>query len=86
MSTTQEFDNLFDIMSHEKFLKMEGLGNEVPFFIHAYDIKRQNEIYQNIHLVRERLKVEQGIQTKLIGLYDMVLDIIQDTGSLDDVF
>jgi isopentenyldiphosphate isomerase len=86
MSTAEEFASLFTIMSHEKFLNMEGLGNEVPFFIHAYDIGKQNEVYENIHLVRRRLSAEAGVETKLIGLYDMVLDIIRETASLEDVF
>ena len=86
MILPEEFDNLFTIMSHEKFLKMEGLGNEVPFFIHAYDIRKQAEIYENIHLIRKRLKTESGIQTLLIGLYDMVLDILTETSSLEEVY
>ncbi len=86
MSTTaRQFENLFSIMSHEKFLNMEGLGNEVPFFIHAYDIREQNEIYEHIHLISKRLTTA-GVETKLIGLYDMVLDILGETGSLEDVF
>ncbi|RKX87881.1 MAG: DUF1788 domain-containing protein [Spirochaetes bacterium] len=86
MSTTaRQFENLFSIMSHEKFLNMEGLGNEVPFFIHAYDIREQNEIYEHIHLITRRLTTA-GVETKLIGLYDMVLDILGETGSLEDVF
>ncbi len=86
MSTTQEFENLYTIMSHPKFLKMEGLGNEVPFFVHAYDVKKQANIYHNLHMIRERLKVEAGIQTKLISLYDMVLEIIGEASSLEEVF
>ncbi len=86
MSTTQEFENLYTIMSHPKFLKMEGLGNEIPFFVHAYDVKKQANMYHNLHMIRERLKVEAGIQTKLISLYDMVLEIIGEASSLEEVF
>ena len=86
MSIAREFEKLFTILSNEKFLQMEGLGNEVPFFIHAYDIKRQEEVHRSIHQVRKRLSIEKGVRTELIGLYNMVLDIIQETNELEDVF
>jgi hypothetical protein len=86
MSIAREFEKLFTILSNEKFLRMEGLGNEVPFFIHAYDIIRQEEVYRSIHQVRKRLSIEKGVQTELISLYDMVLEIIQETNELEDVF
>ena len=38
-------EKLFELPSNEKFLRMEGLGNEVPFFVYAYDIKRQEKMY-----------------------------------------
>ncbi|WP_319561464.1 DUF1788 domain-containing protein [Marispirochaeta sp.] len=86
MSISQEFDRLFTILQHKKFLNMEGLGNEVPFFVHAYDIKHQNEVYPAIHRLRKRLSVEAGVRTELVGLYDMVLEIIQESHDLEDMF
>ena len=32
----ERFDHLLSIISGERFLKMQGLGNEVPFFICPY--------------------------------------------------
>ena len=29
-------DHLFDVLRGDRFLQMEGLGNEVPFFIYPY--------------------------------------------------
>ena len=31
--TKQNFDNLFAAIASQRFLQMNGLGNEVPFFI-----------------------------------------------------
>ena len=86
MTVYEEFENLFSIMSHDSFLAMEGLGNEVPFFIHAYDIKHQGAIYTGIHQLVKRLKVEKGIEILLIGLYDMVIEYFKDSGDLEELF
>ena len=86
MTIYEEFENLFKIMSHDSFLAMEGLGNEVPFFIHAYDIKHQEAIYSGLHQLIKRLKIEKGIEIVLIGLYDMVIQTFKDSGDLEELF
>ena len=34
---TRQEEHLFAVLSGERFLKMEGLSNEVPFFIYPYE-------------------------------------------------
>ncbi len=36
LTSQQRFQHLFTVVSSERFLKMQGLGNEVPFFICPY--------------------------------------------------
>lgn len=86
MNIDKEFEKIFYIMSNDSFLAMEGLSNEVPFFVHAYDIKKQDRIYKNIFDVQKRLWVEKGIETLLIGLYDMVLEYLSEDDELEEVF
>lgn len=86
MNIYKEFENLFSIMSHDSFLKMEGLGNEVSFFIHAYDINHQNDVYTEIHQLTKRLRVEKGIETLVIGLYDKVIESFIEEDELEDTF
>lgn len=78
-------DNLFELLSNDGFLRMEGLGNEVPFFVDAYDIKLQTEIYSRIEQLSKRLNVA-GVEVCLIGLYDMVISHFEETGELEDLF
>ena len=80
-----DFDRIFNILGNEKFLHMEGLGNEVPFFVHAYDIIRQVEMYKSVHELVKRLETS-GIKTLLIGLYDMVIEHFKATGELEELF
>ena len=78
-------ENVFEILSNEKFLRMEGLGNEVPFFVHTYDIGDQVALYKRVRELVNRLETS-GIRTLLISLYDMVIEHFQDTGELEDLF
>lgn len=86
MTIYEEFENIFKILSNKSFLSMEGLGNEVPFFIHAYDIKYQKAIYSGLHQLIRRLEVEKGLEIILIGLYDMVIQYFKDSGDLEELF
>jgi len=86
MNIDKEFEKIFNIMSNDSFLSMEGLSNEVPFFVHAYDIQKQDQIYKNILDLQKRLWVEKGIETLLIGLYDMVLEYLGEDDELEEVF
>ena len=35
-------EKLFNIFSSERFLTMQGLANEVPIFIQAYDVSDED--------------------------------------------
>ena len=78
-------DTLFQILSNEKFLRMEGLGNEVPFFVQTYDVANQIAMYRRIAELVKRLETS-GVRTLLVSLYDMVIDHFEQAGELEDLF
>lgn len=78
-------DTLFQILSNDKFLRMEGLGNEVPFFVQTYEIANQVAVYSRITELVNRLETS-GIRTLLVSLYDMVIEHFQEAGELEDLF
>lgn len=78
-------EKLFELLSNEKFLRMEGLGNEVPFFVYAYEIKRQAEMYKRLDSLTKRLNVS-GIEVCRVGLYDMVIRHFEESGELEELF
>ena len=78
-------DTLFQILSNEKFLCMEGLGNEVPFFVHTYDVADQVAMYRRIAELVKRLETS-GVRTLLVSLYDMVIDHFREAGELEELF
>ena len=79
------FDTLFQIVSNPKFLSMEGLGKEVPYFIHAYEIEDQVVVYKKIDDLIKRLQLE-GTSIASLGLYDFVIDHFKESGDLDNLF
>ncbi|MDX9802391.1 MAG: hypothetical protein RBT69_13755, partial [Spirochaetia bacterium] len=85
MSGRPDFEMLYSIMTNRKFLSMEGLGKEVPFFVHTYDISLQDAVFTGITSLQKRL-VTSGTDTLLIGLYDMVIDYFKDHDELEDIF
>lgn len=81
----ETFETIFKIVSSPKFLAMEGLGKEVPYFIYAYDIEDQAFVYKKIEALNKRLDLD-GISVASLGLYDFVIDRFKDSGELEDLF
>jgi len=77
-------NELFNIISHPKFLRMEGLSGDIPFFIQTYDIEDQQNVYKMIGSLTKRLSVS-GVKTLHLGLYDMVLEHFKEAGEWGDV-
>jgi hypothetical protein len=80
-----DFENIFSIISNKKFLRMEGLGNEVPFFIQTYDITVQDTVYEEIRNLTKRLRTA-GISVLSIGIYDIAIDYLKEKGKLEKLF
>ena len=78
-------DTLFQILSNDKFLRMEGLGNEVPFFVQTYEVADQIAMYKRIAELVKRLETS-GVRTLLVSLYDMVIEHFEEAGELEDLF
>ncbi len=79
------FDKFFKIISHVNFFKRLGIGNEIPYFIHAYPIQDQKIVYQKIEALVKRLEL-RGISVALFGLYDFTLNYFRQSDELEDLF
>jgi hypothetical protein len=71
--------HLLAVISSQRFLKMQGLGNEVPFFICPYDAKEANEMAKLGNQLINQLK-NQGIHVLKINLYDLSFELLQKRG------
>lgn len=83
-SLAQQEAHLFKILSSQRFLRMEGLGNEVPFFIYPYDPELALEVADSKKRVKNKL-LNAGIQVREINLYDLAVALIKERGDWDDV-
>ena len=80
----EEEQHLFNVMSSDKFLKMQGLGNELPFFIYPFPPQLALEVESAQKRITNRLE-NSGIHVAVINIYDIVLNILNQHGVLDDL-
>jgi hypothetical protein len=80
----QHFDNLFKILSSTRFLNKEGLGGELPFFIHSFPISHQATVEIHVQSLIKRLASE-GIEVLEINIYKLCMDILKRDNLLDQI-
>lgn len=77
---TRQEDHLLSVLSGKRFLQMEGLSNEVPFFIYPYDPEDALKVAQAKKRIKNRLATEHGINVLEVNLYDLSVDILKERG------
>ena len=73
----QRYDHLLAVISSERFLTMQGLGNEVPFFICPFRPEEVNEMLRLEDQLTKQLK-NQGINVLSINLYDLSIKLLKE--------
>ena len=81
---TRQEEHLFAVLSGERFLKMEGLSNEVPFFIYPYEPEHALAVAQAKKRVKNRL-ANNGIEVREINIYDLSVEVLKERGDWDEV-
>ncbi len=84
MTPAQRSDHLFAVISSERFLKMQGLGNEVPFFICPYPPQDADAMGKVGKQLVSKLK-QKGIKVLKINLYDLAVEMLKNEGIWEDV-
>lgn len=72
-------DHLFAVLRGKRFLQMEGLGNEVPFFIYPYAPEDALEVAKAKKRIKNRLG-NAGIRVREVNLYDLSVEILKERG------
>lgn len=73
----QQEEHLFKVLSSERFLKMQGLGNEVAHFIYDYDPAWALDVAQAKKRIKTKLDTERGIKVFEINLYDLSVELLK---------
>ena len=76
-SMKQRFEHLVNVLSSDRFLKMRGLNNEVPFFICPYAPEEAVEMKEVYDSLVTRLQRE-GTNILTVDLYDLVIEILKE--------
>jgi len=75
----KRFKHLLKVISSEQFLKMQGLGNEVPFFICPFDPKEFDDMSRLYGQLVKTLR-NKGINVLKVNLYDLTIEILKERG------
>lgn len=78
------FDRLEMVISSQRFLKMQGLGNEVPFFIAPFPPAWTNSVETILHQLTQKLTA-QGLAVQEINLYDLAVALLTQRGIWEQV-
>lgn len=73
------FDHLLDVISSQRFLRMEGIGKEVPFFVVPYCPTEHIAIEAIRGQLVNRLR-HKGIRVLEINLYDLTKELMDVEG------
>ena len=78
----ERFQHLLSLISSERFLKRQGLGNEVPFFICPF---RPEEAVEMGRMQKQLINRLDQINVRVldINLYDLSIEILKRDGDWD---
>ena len=75
----ERFQHLLNLISSERFLKKQGLNNEVPFFICPYKPEEAVEMERMTTQLLNRLE-QSGIRILKINIYDLAVELLKKEG------
>ncbi len=77
-------EHLFTVITSQRFLTKQGLGNEVPFFIYPYDAKEGLSVIEDRRNLIARIS-HAGVTVLDLSLYDLSFQILEERGILEQV-
>lgn len=80
----ERFGHLLAVISGQRFLQKQGLGNEVPFFICPYRPEESVEMERLRQQLTKNLN-QAGVIVLEINLYDLSLELLQKRGVWEQI-
>jgi len=68
------------VLSSDRFLRMEGLGNEVPFFIWPYPPEQELEVQSANSRIVDRLRTTRGLSVLVVDLFELAVEVLEGRG------
>lgn len=84
LTRKERAEHLYRVITSERFLTKQGLGNEVPFFICPFPAE------EGLTMIEDRLDLIErighaGVTALDLSLYEISLGLLEERGILDDV-
>lgn len=79
LSLSDRYQHLYSLISNPHFLKKQGLGNEIPFFICPYPPKETADMQRMEKQLARKLE-QNGVRILEINLYDLCIELLQKRG------
>ena len=84
ISAKQRVEHLFEVVTSQRFLTKQGLGNEVPFFICPFPAEEGLSMNEDRRALVTRI-THAGVKVLDLSLYDLSLGILEERDILDRV-
>jgi hypothetical protein len=84
MSPKERSEHLFNVLTSQRFLNKEGLGNEVPFFICPYPASEGLSMQQDRQDLVARIG-HAGVTALDLSLYELSLALLEERGILAEI-
>lgn len=81
-SLPEQEEHLVAVLCGDRFLRMEGLANEVPFFIYPYPPEDALAVAASKKRIKNRLAAD-GVNVFEINLYDLSVELLKQRGVWD---
>jgi len=82
--TIDDFEQIFSQVTTEKFLSMQALGGEEPFFIYSHDPNLQDLVSSETKRLTKKI-IQKGHKVLVINLFDLVIEMLKSRGMLEKV-
>jgi hypothetical protein len=79
LTIQERFTYLLRLISSQRFLKMQGLGNEAPFFICPFAANEAIAMERMERQLTNRLE-QLGVRVLMVNLYDLSIGLLQKRG------
>ena len=80
-----EEDHVYEVLRSKRFLNMEGLSKEVPFFIYHYPPAWALDVEGVRDRVTTKLRSDDGLSVVETNLYDLAIKLLRDRGVWDRI-
>lgn len=84
MTTAEKLNKIEERIKSPDFIKVRGLGNEVPFYIFDYNPQDEFQVREHIRVLKQKINNSNDeIKIKEIDLFDVLINCLKEKGYLE---